>query len=46
MGRLSTNECTYLPTYLYEVVWEHEETGEGSTTKEAGRAGAGGGGTG
>ena len=26
-----------------EVVWEHEETGEGSTTGEAGRAGTGGG---
>ena len=30
-------------TKVYEVVWEHEETGEGSTTGEAGRAGAGGG---
>ena len=30
-------------TRVYEVVWEHEETGEGSTTGEAGRAGAGGG---
>ena len=30
-------------TRVYEVVWEHEETGEGSTTGEAGRAGTGGG---
>ena len=30
-------------TRVYEVVWEQEETGEGSTTGEAGRAGAGGG---
>ena len=30
-------------TRVYEVVWEHEETGEGSTTGAAGRAGAGGG---
>ena len=30
-------------TRVYEVVWEHEETGEGSTTSEAGRAGSGGG---
>ena len=28
-------------TRVYEVVWEHEETGEGSTTGEAGRAGKG-----
>ena len=28
---------------VYEVVWEHEETREGSTTGEAGRAGTGGG---
>ena len=30
-------------TRVYEVVWEHEGTGEGSTTGEAGRAGTGGG---
>ena len=30
-------------TRVYQVVWEHEETGEGSTTGEGGRAGAGGG---
>ena len=29
-------------TRVYEVVWEHQETGEGSTTGEAGRAGTGG----
>ena len=28
-------------TRVYEVVWEHKETGEGSTTGEAGRAGTG-----
>ena len=28
-------------TTVYEVVWEHEEMGEGSTTGEAGRAGTG-----
>ena len=28
-------------TRVYEVVWEHEEAGEGSTTGEAGRAGTG-----
>ena len=28
---------------MYEVVWEQEKTGEGSTTGEAGRAGSGGG---
>ena len=33
----------WMKTRVYEVVWEHEETGEGSTTGEAGRAGAGGG---
>ena len=30
-------------TRVYEVVWEQEETGEGSTIGEAGRAGTGGG---
>ena len=30
-------------TRVYEVVWEHDEPEEGSTTREAGRAGSGGG---